>query len=168
MRREPPRLKWHQLRRRRSDPVFLRANLDAALATRAACEVDLVLTLDGHFVCLHDLTLDDETTGSGPVATAGRVRLGDAELPCPANANGRVVAGIRPEDLRLGAGELPSRIEDLEPHGRETIYHLATPLGRLHALEADAVARFAVGDEMPVGVASTLFFDAATSRRITA
>lgn len=75
MRREPPRLKWHQLRRRRSDPVFLRANLDAALATRAACEVDLVLTLDGHFVCLHDLTLDDETTGSGPVATAGRAEI---------------------------------------------------------------------------------------------
>lgn len=77
MRSEPPRLKWHQLRRRRSDPVFLRANLDAALASRAACEVDLVLTGDGHFVCLHDLTLDAETTGSGPVAAASR-----AEIEC--------------------------------------------------------------------------------------
>ena len=112
--------------------------------------------------------------GSPPInliagnAASGRIRLGEVELPCSANANGRVVAGIRPEDLRLGAGDLPSRIDDLEPHGRETIYHLSTPLGRLHALEAGAVARFAVGDQLPIGVASTLFFDAATSRRIAA
>lgn len=66
------RLKWHQLRRRRADPVFLRANLEAALAAGAACEVDLVATADGHLVCLHDLTLDAETTGSGPVAAADR------------------------------------------------------------------------------------------------
>jgi glycerophosphoryl diester phosphodiesterase len=74
MRREP-RLKWHQLRRRCSDPVFLRANLEAALVARAACEVDLVLTADGHFVCLHDLTLDDETTGTGPVNAATRAEI---------------------------------------------------------------------------------------------
>lgn len=75
MRREPPRLKWHQLRRHRSDPVFLRANLEAALAGGAACEVDLVLTGDGHFVCLHDLTLDRETSGTGPVAAATRAEV---------------------------------------------------------------------------------------------
>jgi glycerophosphoryl diester phosphodiesterase len=75
MRREPPRLKWHQLRRRRTDPVFLRGNLEAALASRAACEVDLVLTGDGHFVCLHDLTLNAETTGTGPVNAASRAEI---------------------------------------------------------------------------------------------
>jgi inositol-phosphate transport system ATP-binding protein len=112
--------------------------------------------------------------GSPPInliegtAANGRVRLGDAELPCPPAASGRVIAGIRPEDLQLGAGELPSRIEDFEPHGRETIYHLATPLGRLHALDAGAVARFRIGDDLPVAIASTLLFDAATSRRIAA
>nr|WP_256515184.1 glycerophosphodiester phosphodiesterase family protein [Alsobacter ponti] len=63
------------LRRRKSDPAFLRANLRAALAARAACEVDLVLTRDGHALCLHDLTLDAETTGSGPVAAATRAQV---------------------------------------------------------------------------------------------
>lgn len=70
-----PRLKWHQLRRRCSDPVFLRANLEAALQAGAACEVDLVATADGHFLCLHDLTLDAETTGTGPVAALDRIEI---------------------------------------------------------------------------------------------
>ena len=61
-------LKWHQLRRRREDPVFARANLKAGLAAGAALEVDLVATADGDLVCLHELTLDEETTGHGPVA----------------------------------------------------------------------------------------------------
>jgi glycerophosphoryl diester phosphodiesterase len=67
-----PRLKWHQLRRRRSDAPFLRENLVAGLAAGAALEVDVVVTADGHFLCLHDLTLDAETTGMGPVAKAKR------------------------------------------------------------------------------------------------
>ena len=60
------------LRRRAGDPAFLRANLDAALSAGAACEVDLVLSADGHFVCLHDLALDRETTGTGPAAALPR------------------------------------------------------------------------------------------------
>jgi glycerophosphoryl diester phosphodiesterase len=63
------------MRRRRDDPAFLRRNLAAGLEIGAALEVDLVLTADGHFVCLHDLTLDAETTGSGPVASARRAGL---------------------------------------------------------------------------------------------
>jgi hypothetical protein len=39
-------LKWHQLRRRREDPVFARDNLTAALAAGAAIEIDLVATAD--------------------------------------------------------------------------------------------------------------------------
>lgn len=70
-----PRLKWHMLRRRRSDPPFLRTNLLAGLAAGAALEVDLVATADGDFVCLHELTLDEETTGSGPVALATRAEI---------------------------------------------------------------------------------------------
>src|SRR5690606_12743345 len=61
-------LKWHQLRRRLEDPVFARANLKAGLAAGAALEVDLLATADGYLVCLHELTLDEETTGHGPVA----------------------------------------------------------------------------------------------------
>jgi glycerophosphoryl diester phosphodiesterase len=75
MRQGPPRLKWHQLRRCRSDPAFSRANLEAGLAARAPIEVDLVATADGHFVCLHDPTLDRETTGSGPAAHATRAAI---------------------------------------------------------------------------------------------
>ena len=70
-----PLLKWHKLRRRRSDAPFLRQNLAAGLTAGAALEVDLVVTADGHFLCLHDLTLDAETTGTGPVAKATRAEV---------------------------------------------------------------------------------------------
>lgn len=70
-----PRLKWHKLRRKRSDAPFLHANLAAGLIAGAALEIDLVVTADGHFVCLHDLTLDAETTGTGPVAEAKRAEV---------------------------------------------------------------------------------------------
>ena len=61
-------LKWHCLRRQSADQAFSRANLKTALAAGAVVEVDLVATSDGDLVCLHDLTLDGETTGQGPVA----------------------------------------------------------------------------------------------------
>jgi glycerophosphoryl diester phosphodiesterase len=73
--RKRPRLKWHMLKRRRTDPPFLRANLEAGLKSGAALEVDVVATADGHFVCLHDLTLDNETTGAGPVAARSRAEI---------------------------------------------------------------------------------------------
>jgi glycerophosphoryl diester phosphodiesterase len=61
-------LKWHCLRRRREDPAFSRRNLRAALAAGAVVEVDLLATADGDLVCLHELMLERETTGRGPVA----------------------------------------------------------------------------------------------------
>ena len=70
-----PRLKWHMLRRRKSDPSFLRENLASALHASAACEVDIVITADGHALCLHDKTLDRETTGQGRVADATRAQI---------------------------------------------------------------------------------------------
>jgi len=69
------RLKWHMLRRRKSDPPFLRTNLVAALECGAACEVDIRFTRDGHAVCLHDAKLDRETTGSGRVDAADRATV---------------------------------------------------------------------------------------------
>lgn len=63
------------LRRRRSDPPFLRENLCRALRAGAACEVDIVFTADGHAFCLHDLKLDRETTGTGPAATRTRAEI---------------------------------------------------------------------------------------------
>ena len=73
--RRVPRLKWHMLRRRKSDPPFLRENLVAALRAGAACEVDVQLSRDGHALCLHDRTFDRETTGSGRVAHATRSEI---------------------------------------------------------------------------------------------
>jgi glycerophosphoryl diester phosphodiesterase len=70
-----PRLKWHMLRRRKSDAPFMRENLAAALHSGAACEVDIVFTADGHALCLHDQTLDRETTGRGPVANMTRAAI---------------------------------------------------------------------------------------------
>ena len=50
----------------------MRENLVAGLAAGAALEVDVVVTADGHFLCLHDLVLDAETTGTGLVAKTKR------------------------------------------------------------------------------------------------
>jgi glycerophosphoryl diester phosphodiesterase len=61
------------LRRRKSDPPFLRANLVAALDSGAACEVDVRFTQDGHPLCLHDAVLDRETTGTGRVDATNRI-----------------------------------------------------------------------------------------------
>jgi len=63
------------LRRRKSDPPFLRTNLVAALRSGAACEVDVRFTQDGHAVCLHDALLDRETTGSGRVDATSRANV---------------------------------------------------------------------------------------------
>jgi glycerophosphoryl diester phosphodiesterase len=68
-------LKWHKLRQRAEDPAFARANLRAGLAAGAVLEVDLVATADAAFVCLHNRTLDAETTGTGPVAARGLAEI---------------------------------------------------------------------------------------------
>lgn len=70
-----PRVKWHMLRSRRAEPPHLRDNLARVLAAGATGEVDIVFTADGHPVCLHDLTLDRETTGCGPVAARTRAEI---------------------------------------------------------------------------------------------
>jgi len=75
MSRPALRFKWHRLERRRSDPPFLRVNLEAGLAAGAPLEVDLRATADGHWVCLHDATLERETSGAGPVAARARAEL---------------------------------------------------------------------------------------------
>lgn len=64
------RLKWHKLRQRGDDTPFHRPNLIAGLAAGAAMEVDIQLLADGAFACLHDPTLETQTTGSGPVDQA--------------------------------------------------------------------------------------------------
>jgi glycerophosphoryl diester phosphodiesterase len=61
-------LKWHRARRRAADPVFTGARIVEGMRLGASVEVDLVVTGDKGFAVLHDMTLDRETTGAGPVA----------------------------------------------------------------------------------------------------
>lgn len=63
-------LKWHRGRRKASDPVFTGARILEAMRLGASVEVDLVVTGDKGMAVLHDIKLDRETTGSGPVAAA--------------------------------------------------------------------------------------------------
>jgi glycerophosphoryl diester phosphodiesterase len=69
------RLKWHRLQRSRSDQPFTAPRLLEGLAAGASMEVDLRLHADHSFVCLHDATLDRETSGSGPVVQASLEQL---------------------------------------------------------------------------------------------
>lgn len=62
--------KWHRASRRAGDPVFTGKRILEAMALGASCEVDLVVTADKGLAVLHDMTLDRETTGQGPVAAA--------------------------------------------------------------------------------------------------
>ncbi len=141
-----PRLKWHQLRRRSDDPVFLRENLAAGLRAGAALEVDVVLTADGHAVCLHDLSLDNETTGTGPVAEASRAEIERLQqrgyngkpLPSPPLFFDEVVDAAR----RLGpAAPGIIQLDIKEPPGRLVGYSL----DRLIATLDDLVPAFTVG-----------------------
>jgi len=61
-------LKWHRGKRRASDQVFTGRRILEGMALGASVEVDLVVTADKGFAVLHDMTLDRETTGQGPVA----------------------------------------------------------------------------------------------------
>jgi len=69
------RLKWHRLQRSLSDLPFTPRRLLEGLAAGASMEVDLRLHADHSFVCLHDETLDAETSGAGPVAHASMDQL---------------------------------------------------------------------------------------------
>ena len=73
-------LKWHRARRHGADPAFTGRRILEGMALGASVEVDLVLHADDGFAVLHDLTLDRETTGSGPVRAAPAARLRSLRL----------------------------------------------------------------------------------------
>ncbi len=82
-------LKWHRARRFGSDPVFTGRRIIEGMQAGASVEVDLVVHGDDGFAVLHDLMLDDDTTGHGAVCmTSASVLRGlhlrgndGAELP---------------------------------------------------------------------------------------
>ena len=110
--------------------------------------------------------------GSPPInlleatAAGGELALGSGRLKLDGRADGKVTLGVRPEQVVLGEGGLQGHVEDLEPHGRETIYHLSTPLGVVRALEAGATARHRLGDTLPFRFSDSLVFATDTGRRI--
>lgn len=73
-------LKWHRGKRKASDPVFTGKRILEGMQLGASIEVDLVVTGDKGFAVLHDLTLDRETTGQGPVAAASDAAIRQLRL----------------------------------------------------------------------------------------
>ena len=72
------RLKWHRLRRARSEGEFSSHVMAQGLQAGASMELDLTVRADGGFVVLHDDTLDRETTASGPVKCRDKASLAGA------------------------------------------------------------------------------------------
>ena len=108
--------------------------------------------------------------GSPPInlidgeASGTSLRVGEVAIPFEKAVAGHVTLGIRPETVALGKRGMNARVEDIEPHGRETIYHLSTPLGTLRALHAGA-AKLRVGDQTQASIERALIFDH-TGRRV--
>lgn len=68
-------LKWHRARRRATDPVFTGARVLEGMRLGASVEVDLVVHGSGGMAVLHNLLLEEETTGAGPVRRADAATL---------------------------------------------------------------------------------------------
>lgn len=147
----PIRLKWHKLRWRATDPAFSRTNLAAALAVGAPCEVDLRFTADHHALCLHDATLDAETSGTGPVATATRRDL--EQYRQRGNLGEVLGAGL----LFLDEVVALAAASDVPPGAAQIQLDVKTPVDDLHpravaglaGLLADAAPAFIVSGYEP-------------------
>ncbi len=69
---------------------------------------------------------------------------------CPKSLSGKVTLGLRPELIHLGTGDIPAQITEVEPMGREILYHLSTPLGNLTALENQAKPSFKMQQNLTI------------------
>lgn len=126
-------LKWHRARKYAADTAFTGRRILEGLVLGASVEVDLVRHGGGGFAVLHDETLDRETNGTGPLATAQPGEL--AKLYLRDNA-GRV----GDEPLML-LETLCTLLADIEPHPEARLQlDMKTPA---HAFSADDIAAFA-------------------------
>lgn len=146
-------LKWHRARRRGSDPAFTGRRILEGLGLGASVEVDLVVHGSGGFAVLHDLTLDRETTGTGPVRAtpAGvlrglRLRGGDgAPLPDPVMLLEDLVALLAVGDALHPEGllqlDFKEEERDLDDATVEAFGRLVAPVaGRMILSSGDAGA----------------------------
>lgn len=140
------RLKWHRLRDAADRASHDRASLALGLERGALLEVDLQLTDDSHWVCLHDATLEGETTGKGLVA--GRSRF-EIEQLRQRHQDGRVLAEapLFLDELaeRLAAAATGARIQLDLKLDRRTLDGPAR--ARFRAAVAPIAGRFDLGGE---------------------
>lgn len=73
-------LKWHRARKRYDDTVFTGSRIVEGMRLGASVEVDLQRHGNGGFAILHDLMLDRETSGTGPVVALGVNELRNLKL----------------------------------------------------------------------------------------
>ena len=73
-------LKWHRGRRKASDPVFTPTRILEAMRLGASVEVDLVIHADHGCAILHNLSLEEETTGTGLVRETSAAELRQLHL----------------------------------------------------------------------------------------
>lgn len=147
-------LKWHSLRRQADEAAVSRANLETGLEVGAVMEADIRLTRDGDWVCLHNATLDDETTGTGLVAQQSTTAVRALRMRTPSGLETDVApvfldelvdavyrwslsAGEVQLDLKVSAGELNDAV--LERFKRD-IGPLRGSFS-LSGADADALAR---------------------------
>ncbi|NLF11572.1 MAG: glycerophosphodiester phosphodiesterase [Anaerolineaceae bacterium] len=128
---KPILLVHHSANRDHSHP---RGSLPALLAClqagALAVEVDISLLADGQFALLHGPMLEDETTGSGPIAALDSEQVSALEHALQGKATG-VPVGLLPQALDLLAA-YPGQVElqlDLKPD----VYSSDEVLGRLVA-----------------------------------
>ncbi|WPE23031.1 ABC transporter ATP-binding protein [Shinella zoogloeoides] len=103
-------------------------------------------------------------------AEGGSIRIGALNLPGAGHLPTALTVGIRPEHVRLGAGDGPSiagTIEGVENLGHEKLWFIATAEGRIVARTSDS-AGHGVGENVAVHlVADRLHvFDRTTGDRV--
>lgn len=105
--------------------------------------------------------------GSPPItfiegkADKGLFRFEDAQVPCHTSLKGDATLALRPEFINLGHAGFEGQVNEIEPMGREILYHLDTPLGKLTALEPSVKPSYRLGERVPFSwdVNKALFFD---------
>ncbi|MFQ5985207.1 MAG: ABC transporter ATP-binding protein [Alphaproteobacteria bacterium] len=98
----------------------------------------------------------------------GKFVVGNVALDCEDAAPGAVTLGVRPENIRFADRGITGRVDQIEPMGRETLYLVDTPLGKIRVLEAGSTVRHPIAEEVRLAFDSgeTLLFDGRTGALI--
>ena len=61
-----------------------------------------------------------------------------------------VLVGVRPEHLRFSETGLPAKVTHVEPMGREILYMIESPFGKIQVLELGNIPSYSSGDEVKI------------------